>query len=686
MDTEIQPFADTHEPETVKKSKRQWLNKLTKNPRLIFVLIFALFGCIALLAVFAQSPTQTSTHTVIVEGELEILHGDNFKGKKSTEKYTLISPSGERTPLDIASGEVADYMGQARVRVKGTIKNGRVQAKSATDIKLLQVTTPPETPHKTAVILFNFSDNKNQPVAASTVKSTVFTDPKSANAFFKEESFGQRSLIGINDPAGDIFGYYTIPLALSQGCNENDWADAANAAATADGHDITQYDNIIYIPGASNCEIGVIGQAQIGGSRSWIFTYDSLMKGTIEHELTHNFGTGHANAIDCWTDGSYSATALISDSNYCIPVEYGDPYDVMGGGSSSIHTFHSNNYFLYELGWIPKGQVKTVTQSGDYTITPPETNTSGTKAIRLIHSIDTSNNIQYLYLEYRQPKGFDDFNASEDPVTGVTVRLSSGSNGTIRSYILQTYLDPNNYNSYSIHDGKSFTDAGHNITIKQLSHDTNKAVVHIDVRNVPQIDKTAPSIPTNLQSPDTSTRFVTLTWKPSPETDTSYYKVFKNGHLLGSAFPDQNYPGVVTFINKGNFTPGTTATYTVKAIDGAGNVSDASQALNVVIPPKDTSPPSIPTNLTGFLDGKAGTIPNLSWTVSTDNKKVYGYIVVRTDNSGNVARFDTRLYNPDGTVPNFWDWSYEVGKTYTYRVKAYDGDLNYSALSNRVKL
>src|SRR5205823_4325666 len=69
----------------------------------------------------------------------------------------------------------------------------------------------------------------------------------------------------------------------------------------------------------------------------------------------------------------------------------------------------------------------------------------------------------------------------------------------------------------------------------------------------------------------------------------------------------------------------TTYSYTVAARDAAGNTSPNSTSVSVTI--ADTTPPTTPTGLTAAVAGSSGA--NLSWTASTDNVAVTGYIVRR---------------------------------------------------------
>src|SRR5438876_1194011 len=71
-----------------------------------------------------------------------------------------------------------------------------------------------------------------------------------------------------------------------------------------------------------------------------------------------------------------------------------------------------------------------------------------------------------------------------------------------------------------------------------------------------------------------------------------------------------------------------TYSYTVAARDAAGNVSPDSASVSVTTGiAADTTPPTTPSGLTATVAGSSGA--NLSWSASTDNVGVTGYIVDR---------------------------------------------------------
>jgi cellulose 1,4-beta-cellobiosidase len=89
--------------------------------------------------------------------------------------------------------------------------------------------------------------------------------------------------------------------------------------------------------------------------------------------------------------------------------------------------------------------------------------------------------------------------------------------------------------------------------------------------------------------------------------------------------------------------------------------------------PLDTTPPSRPMGLTGSAVGSTGA--KLSWSASTDNIGVTGYIVHR--NGAQVAAVTTR---------NYADGGLSAATTYTYSVAARDAAGNISPDSASVNV
>ena len=218
--------------------------------------------------------------------------------------------------------------------------------------------------------------------------------------------------------------------------------------------------------------------------------------------------------------------------------------------------------------------------------------------------------------------------------------------------------------------GTSYTDTGlangtaYSYTIAAVDAAGNVSAQTTAVSATPA-DTTAPSIPSALATTPGDAQ-IALSWTASTDNvGVTGYRVYRGGVLVAS-------PSTPYHVDTG-LTNGTTYTYKVAAVDGAGNVSAQSAPVTgtpvaPVVP--DTTAPSAP----GSLVGTAGTgSASLSWTASTDNVGVTGYRVYR----GGVL-----VGSPVG--PSYTDTGLTNGTPYAYTVKAIDAAGNLSAASNQV--
>ncbi|HEY7640190.1 MAG TPA: FG-GAP-like repeat-containing protein, partial [Steroidobacteraceae bacterium] len=185
-------------------------------------------------------------------------------------------------------------------------------------------------------------------------------------------------------------------------------------------------------------------------------------------------------------------------------------------------------------------------------------------------------------------------------------------------------------------------------------------------------DTTAPSIPTNLQATAISTSRIDLTWTASTDTGgsgLSGYRIFRNGGATPIATVS------TTSYSDTGLAAGTQFTYTVRAVDGANNVSADSasaSATTQATPPQDTTPPSVPTNLQATAVGP--TRIDLTWTASTDTggSGLAGYRIFRDGGTTPIATVSSPSYSNTNLTAN---------TSYTYQVRSFDNAGNESGLS-----
>lgn len=179
-------------------------------------------------------------------------------------------------------------------------------------------------------------------------------------------------------------------------------------------------------------------------------------------------------------------------------------------------------------------------------------------------------------------------------------------------------------------------------------------------------DTIAPTGPITLNSTLISNTEVKLDWSGGEDNvEITGWRLTRNSVDLT---PDL---GLVNTVNITGLTPDETYTFSIKAMDAAGNLGPASNDTVIIttVGASDVDAPTVPESLSATAAGASQI--NLAWTASTDAVGVTGYKIFR----GGV-QIDTSLTNsyPDNNViPE---------ATYSYTVKAYDAAGNVSGNSN----
>ncbi|CAH1200505.1 hypothetical protein PAECIP111893_01402 [Paenibacillus plantiphilus] len=129
----------------------------------------------------------------------------------------------------------------------------------------------------------------------------------------------------------------------------------------------------------------------------------------------------------------------------------------------------------------------------------------------------------------------------------------------------------------------SYTDTGltesttYNYTVLAKDAAGNKSAqsTALPATTTAGVDTIAPSVPAGVTKGAVTTTSVAITWTASTDNvGVTGYDIYKGTELAGSV------AGTVTSYNATGLTPNTAYSFTVKAKDAAGNVSDASEALS----------------------------------------------------------------------------------------------------------
>ena len=585
---------------------------------------------------------------VVRTGTVRILHEDDFANKR-TKHRVVLQADGKDFRLDGVAAASAPKAGST-VQVSGAELGATIEVSGLTTLApppSAATTAATVGARETAVVLINFSNNQARPFSAAEALARVFTGPDSANAYFKESSNGALSLVGRASAAGDVFGWYTIPQYNSP-CDQAAWAISARQAAGAAGHDLTAYDNVVYVfPGTSSCPWGglaYIGDGPYGMGEAWSNGW--LDTGLVSHELGHSFGMHHASSLNC---GGPGQRATMADLSTCAADEYGDPFDAMGDPwglqrdgyryGRQPHSWHRE-----QAGMLPASAVTTVTQTGDYTLAAAELE-AGTRSLRVALPGLTP---YYYYLELRTPEGrFDDFPATSPVVQGVSIRVSTGPEDPAisNSYLLDTTPATATFQDAALAVGREFYDPQYGrlaVSVKSISGGV--AVVHVELDAVGASVLSVEPI-ANTVVARTSNVVVTFS---APMNRTSVQNAFGLSSYEG-------VPGVFSW----------NPTSTVLTFDPSTNLlAYNSYTVNIGqfgLPPLDAAGRSLAAPFqSSFTTDDAGpkvvAVDPVEYTKAGVGTNVSVTFATPVDRNSAQSAFTMRSYRTDSTVTGAFSW------------------------------
>ncbi|MBH5318296.1 lytic polysaccharide monooxygenase [Paenibacillus sp. GSMTC-2017] len=182
-------------------------------------------------------------------------------------------------------------------------------------------------------------------------------------------------------------------------------------------------------------------------------------------------------------------------------------------------------------------------------------------------------------------------------------------------------------------------------------------------------DTQAPTAPSALTSPSKTATSIALSWGASTDNvGVTGYRIYRGSVLTATV------TGTTLSYNQTGLTSNTAYTYSVKAIDSAGNESTASNSITVTTSPitgTDTQAPTAPGAL-HVMGTPTSTSLQLMWNASTDNVGVTGY---------RIYRGTTLVTTVASTATSYTVTGLTASTSYTFTVRAIDAAGNQSAAS-----
>lgn len=482
------------------------------------VAILRKIGVVALFsALFLAS--RVAAEDVDTTGDLTVMHACDFKNHRNETMHLLQERESGRT-LRLRLNRDQEARGLrtgTRVRVRGKVDQSEILlAANEAGIQSLEAgTVAVAGEQRTIVIVVSFSNEPNQ-CTPTAINNLMFAGTNSVDQLYQEMSFGAVWF------TGNVVGPVTINYSNAGPCDYNGWAAAADAAATAAGVDLTQYQHKVYVlPKLNPCSWAGLGTVGGNPSRSWIGVCD--LADVYAHELGHSLGMSHSST-DYNNDGT-------GDCEYC------DNSDIMGYSGPGLRQVNAPH--KRQMGWVEAGKLNTLTNDATVTLAPLELDATATAHPQVLRIAKPGTN-DFYYFSYRRPIGAD-VNLATRYHNVTSVHRYNDSSG--RTYFLG-----------SMNDTESFVDLN-GVTVKQVAHDTDSVTLQVTLGPVVTPPSTVPS-PESLLATGRKKRVV-LTWTTAAAGVS--YRVYRDGAFHGtskkpaytdrSATPGQMYSYVVTAVN-----------------------------------------------------------------------------------------------------------------------------------------
>lgn len=542
-------------------------------------------------------------------GRLDIRHTDDMAHGTSSTRYTLRGSKSRRytvrpaVPPNVPSGSRVIVRGKKR----GKVIRGKVKPRPGVRAATAGVIGE----YKTAVLLFNFADDRTQPWTDTFVRNRFFNDSDSIDAFFKEQSWHQVDL------TGEVYGWYEL-AQNGAGCDVDAWAAQAEQKAIAAGVPLGSFHSIVYVfPKQPDCSWA--GLAELPGNQMWLNGNISVR--VASHELGHNMGVHHAAALSCSSGGTGVAI-----SSTCSTSEYGDPFSTMGNATRRMAGWH-----LQQLGYLAEPNVQTITGAGTYTVRT-SLNQSADPVLLKIARTPATSPAEYYYVDLRAAGGvFDNFGITDPAVKGVTIRVGNATTVRKQSKLIDT--TPDSYSSSStdfldapLTPGRTFSDGTVSITTTAVSD----GVATVDVAwNGTPPDTEAPSAPSITDATHYGSH-VDLNWAAAADNvAVAGYRVKRGSQTIATL--------ASTATSFRDYT-GDTYSYCIEAFDAAGNA----KASPCVTAARYSPPPPPPTDASGSGSGSTDDDPGSTGDTPPPPRADVTPPVVKLFTPGRNARLRSR--------------------------------------------
>ena len=369
-----------------------------------------LVAILALAGVAAPAPVVANGgEGVTLRGTVRKVIADDFAGHRSETTWFLETEAG-RVPLEVPAGQVPEVasggatvtgrrLADGSVRVDTIVPEAAPEARSGTgtDVQdgtrvLAGTSWAGPAVRRIAVVVGTYTDLPLAPGSAAGLMPALSGPTGSIRSLIEASSRGRVSV------SATVYGPWALGI---NSCGAVDafsaTIDAVEKQAESRGVSLASYDHVImWTPAPCGRPWIALGEAPgtyIQTNAPYPDTGDSRLQEfawTASHEMGHNMGLLHANALAC-EDASGEPVAF---GTSCEAVEYGDPFSTMGGNEGYLVDPTSWAFLsplfsaeeLARLGWLDPTEIQTVTGSGTYDLVPLYGAGPGVRLLRMRRS------------------------------------------------------------------------------------------------------------------------------------------------------------------------------------------------------------------------------------------------------------------------------------------------------------
>jgi MYXO-CTERM domain-containing protein len=404
-------------------------------------------------------------------GELTVYIANFDDGTAETRYFLKVAEGDERrlhfsVDPDVTPGERLKVWGTQRLdklevakyKIAQAVSNGEIGSQAQ---PLIDAATKPDRVMCAAQV--NVGGTAKSTVA--TVKTAFHTGSGSANAYYRENSFGSVGL------SGDSYGPFTYAMTT---CDYSGLASSIKPMLnTSSPVKCDQY-AFVFGPSVSACGwsgLGQVGTSDKPATDTWY--NDSISCVVAVQEPGHNYGMQHSSSITC------GSGAFADDLTSCTHSEYGDKYDTMGGGC-----YHMNGWQKLYQKWFGGCNGVKVSATGTFNLYPIEAPCNGVQVLQVpfpgakTRTFQSTTLTSY-YVELRTATGFDNKYGSPSVLIhagGAPILPNSSNPKGLHTWAIAA----GGTSTWGLTAGKSFADPAGGLTITATSVSATSAVVDIN--------------------------------------------------------------------------------------------------------------------------------------------------------------------------------------------------------------